>query len=239
MRDVTVGEPLSEVVLARRAQLPLKPEAVVLEGERVSLAPLDLERDVEALHGVSNGSPARLGEREVGAYDADALVWRYMSAGPFEDAEGLAEYLRCQVEAPNGLCRCVRDLPSGSPIGVANFMANSPQHLKVELGGIWYSPLAQGTGANIEATYLMLRHAFGLGYRRVEWKCNALNARSRRAALRMGFTFEGIQESHYIVKGRNRDTAWFRILDREWGGVRTHLEGLLGGEPNRHAPGCR
>jgi RimJ/RimL family protein N-acetyltransferase len=75
----------------------------------------------------------------------------------------------------------------------------------------------------------MLRHAFALGYRRLEWKCNALNERSRRAALRMGFQFEGVQEAHMIVKGRNRDTAWFRILDHEWGDVQERLEMLLAG----------
>jgi RimJ/RimL family protein N-acetyltransferase len=106
-------------------------------------------------------------------------------------------------------------------------MTNFPQHLKVELGSIWYSPVAQRTSANTEATYLMLKHAFAIGYRRLEWKCNALNERSRKAALRMGFRFEGIQESHYIIKGRNRDTAWYRILDSEWPEVETHLESLL------------
>ncbi len=75
---------------------------------------------------------------------------------------------------------------------------------------------------------MMLRHAFALGYRRVEWKCDALNERSRRAALRLGFTFEGIQDAHWIIKGRNRDTAWFRLLDREWPAVRAALEGRLG-----------
>lgn len=102
-----------------------------------------------------------------------------------------------------------------------------PEHLKIELGSIWYSPLVQRTAANTEATYLMLQHAFELGYRRVEWKCNAKNERSRRAALRMGFQFEGIQESHVIIKDRNRDTAWFRVLDREWPDVKERLEGML------------
>ncbi|MDQ3854797.1 MAG: GNAT family N-acetyltransferase [Chloroflexota bacterium] len=231
MHHVALGEPLSLGTLARRETLPVKPEAVILGGERVRLAPLELDRDVETLHALSNGKPARIGQREVGAYDPDALVWRYMFGGPFSDADALAAYLRVQVETPDGLCLCVHDAPSDTPIGVVNFVANSPQHLKVEIAGVWYSPLAQRTGANTEATYLMLLHAFGLGYRRVEWKCDSLNARSRAAALRMGFTFEGIQEAHYIVKGRNRDTAWFRILDREWDAVRTHLEALLMREP--------
>jgi RimJ/RimL family protein N-acetyltransferase len=227
VEEFPLGAPLPGEVLARRETLPLKPEPVELDGSIVRLTPLDVARDAEALHAVSDGRPVRIGGREVAAYDADALVWHYMNAGPFPTAEDLAEYLRAQVDAPDGLCLCVRDAPSGAPIGVVNFMANVRQHLKVELGGIWYGPAAQGTGANMEATYLMLRHAFGLGYRRVEWKCNALNTRSRRAAERLGFTFEGIQESHYIVKGRNRDTAWFRVLEGEWDGVRARLEGLL------------
>jgi RimJ/RimL family protein N-acetyltransferase len=121
----------------------------------------------------------------------------------------------------------VCDVESGHPVGVANYMNNVPAHLKVELGSIWYSPIVQRTHANTEATYLMLKHAFELGYRRLEWKCDSMNQRSRRAALRMGFTFEGIQEYHFIIKGRNRDTAWFRILDKEWTDVKQHLENLL------------
>ncbi|MBA2450526.1 MAG: GNAT family N-acetyltransferase [Chloroflexi bacterium] len=221
------GAKLDDEVLARRARLPLRVAPVTLVGSLVRLAPLDLERDVHALHAVSNGQPATLGDRQVGAYDAESVIWRYMAGGPFGRAEELAAWLQAQVDAPNGLCLCVFDAPTGRPIGVATFMSNVPEHLKVELGSIWYSPLAQRMGANTEATYLMLRHAFELGYRRVEWKCDALNQRSRRAALRMGFTCEGIQECHYIVKGRNRDTAWFRILDREWPAVKGLLERLL------------
>ena len=229
MLDSQQGARLDDEQLARRESLPVKMAAVTLTGSVVRLAPLELERDVEPLHAVSNGEPARVGERQIEGYDADATIWRYMSGGPFSSAEDLAAWLRVQVEAPNGLCLCVFDAPTGQPIGVANFMSNAPQHLKVELGSIWYSPLAQRTGANTEATYLMLRHAFDLGYRRVEWKCDTLNWPSRRAALRMGFKFEGIQEHHYIIKGRNRDTAWFRILDHEWPAVKVLLERLLNG----------
>jgi RimJ/RimL family protein N-acetyltransferase len=135
--------------------------------------------------------------------------------------------LQAHVNASNGLCLCVFDLASGRHVGVTNFMNNSPAHLKIELGGIWYSPIIQRTQANTEATYLMLKHAFDLGYRRLEWKCHSHNERSRRAALRMGFKFEGVQESHMIVKGRNRDTAWFRILETEWPEVKEKLELLL------------
>lgn len=221
------GETLPEDVLARRERLPVKPDPVILEGERVRLRPLDLERDLEPLFAVSNGQPATLGDRSVGPYDADADVWRYMPAGPFTDTAELGSYLRGLAETPNILPLCVEDVATGQPVGVVTFMSNEPAHLKIELGNIWYSPLVQGTGANREATYLMLRHAFGLGYRRVEWKCDALNARSRHTAQRMGFTFEGIQDAHFIVKGRNRDTAWFRILDHEWPEVKTRLEAMI------------
>jgi RimJ/RimL family protein N-acetyltransferase len=220
-------DPLPAEWLQRRAALPLKPAPVVLTGAFVCLEPFEVAQHLEALYTVSNGSPVAVGDRAVGAYDADEVIWRFMFAGPFATLDDFAAYMRSQTSAANGLPFCVIDLPSGQPVGVANYINNVPDHLKIELGSIWYSPMVQRTPANTEATYLMLCHAFDLGYRRVEWKCHSLNERSRRAALRMGFVFEGIQEQHMIVKGRNRDTAWFRILDHEWPGVKQHLEALL------------
>jgi RimJ/RimL family protein N-acetyltransferase len=100
----------------------------------------------------------------------------------------------------------------------------------LELGHIWYVPEAQRTGVNTEAVYLMLSESFDrLGYRRVEWKCDSLNERSRRAAIRLGFTFEGIFRQHMIVKGKNRDTAWFSLLDHEWPDAKKRLEASLRG----------
>jgi len=222
-----VGIELSADVIACSTALPLKPAAVTLTGKHIKLVPIDLQRDNEALFAVSNGSPAELGARRIDSYDSDALIWRYMSAGPFPSSCKLAAFLFAQERAENGLCFCVFDLASDRQIGVVNYLNNFPAHLKIELGNIWYSPLVQGTKANLEATYLLLQHAFDLGYRRVEWKCDSLNVRSRKAALRMGFKFEGIQESHFIIKGRNRDTAWFRILDSEWPQVQQLLLSLL------------
>ncbi len=215
---------LPPVVLAKRTLLPEKPDPVVLTGRTVRLAPLDIPRDAALLFEMTNGKKISLGEKSIDPYDPDGLIWRYMFYGPFKTAEDLAESLVPQVHASNGLCLTVFDRASGIPVGVANLMSNSPMHLKIELGGIWYSPIVQRTRANTEAVYLMLKHAFDLGYRRVEWKCDALNERSRRAALRIGFQFEGIQERHMIVKNRNRDTAWFRILDVEWPAVKKNLE---------------
>jgi len=205
---------LPAAVLARRAALPAKPAPVVLTGSVVELRPLELDADVDALYAVASGAACRLGARSCDAYDPDERVWRYMSGGPFADPAALRGWLAPQVAAPDGLPLAV--LLDGAPVGAACFIANQPAHLKIELGTIWYGPIAQGTGASAEATYLMLAHAFALGYRRVEWKCDARNERSRRAALAYGFTFEGVQDAHYIIKGRNRDTAWFRMLDSEW-----------------------
>jgi RimJ/RimL family protein N-acetyltransferase len=205
-KNLTVYPP---EVLARRDRLPVKPAAVVLRGTRVVLEPLDLDRDVDALHAISNGS----GDP---AYDPDERIWRYMSGGPFRDAAGLRAWLATQDAAPDGQPFVVR--AEGHAVGVANLIANQPQHLKIELGSIWYGPVAQRTGVSREATELLLAHVFGLGYLRAEWKCDALNEPSRRAALSYGFQFEGIQDAHYIIKGRRRDTAWFRMLAHEWTG---------------------
>jgi RimJ/RimL family protein N-acetyltransferase len=197
-------------VLARRQHLPARPAPIVLTGTLVELRPLDLDADVAALHAVSSGAACR----GLDGYDPDARVWRYMSGGPFADAAALRGWLAPQVAAGDGLPLAVR--MTGELVGVACFIANQPAHLKLELGSIWYGPIAQGTGCAAEATYLMLEHAFALGYRRVEWKCDARNEPSRRAAAAYGFTFEGVQDAHYIIKDRNRDTAWFRMLDHEW-----------------------
>jgi RimJ/RimL family protein N-acetyltransferase len=208
-------------VLARRDALPKKPAEVVLTGSLVVVEPLDLDGDVDALYLVSNGEPFALGDRTVEDYDPEARVWRYMSGGPFATAGALRAWLAHQDTAEDGRSFVVRDKPTGTPIGVANLLANHPEHLKIELGSIWYGPIAQRTGVSHEVTLLLLEYVFALGYRRAEWKCDARNEASRRAALRYGFSFEGVQEGHYIIKGRNRDTAWYRMLDHEWATTRT------------------
>jgi RimJ/RimL family protein N-acetyltransferase len=213
---------LSSEVLGRRQTLPIKPAPVTLSGRHVRLSPVDPARDAAALFAVSNGSPATLGERTIGAYDAEALIWRFMADGPYATLDEFRAGLMARAAVPNALALTVFDQATGQPVGMTNLMSNSPEHLKIELGGIWYSPLVQRTPANTEATYLMLKHAFDLGYLRVEWKCHVANERSRRAALRMGFQFEGIQESHMIIKDRLRDTAWYRILASEWPTVSAH-----------------
>jgi RimJ/RimL family protein N-acetyltransferase len=190
--------PLPAEVLARRERLPIKPAPVQLRAGDVEVRPLDLDGDVDELQQASR----------------DDRVWTWMSGGPFGDAQALRAWLALQDAAPDGRPFTVRS--GGRPVGVANLIANQPQHLKIELGSIWYGVAAQRTGVSRAVTRLLLAHVFALGYRRAEWKCDALNEASRRAALSYGFRFEGIQDAHYIIKGRNRDTAWFRMLDHEW-----------------------
>lgn len=219
-----MGPTLDAAALAARDALPRKPAPVELVGPRVLLRPLVLPQDAEPLHRVSDGSPLALGAlRMVDAYDPERLVWRYLSGGPFPDAAALAAWLGSQDAALDGRPFAVVDRASGHPVGVANLMSNVPEHLRIELGNIWYGPLVQGGGYNTETTWLLLRHVFALGYRRVEWKCDARNLRSRAAALSMGFRYEGTFAQHYVIKGRERDSAWFRMLRHEWPRIEPRL----------------
>jgi RimJ/RimL family protein N-acetyltransferase len=116
-------------------------------------------------------------------------------------------------------------LPRERPAGIASYLRITPEQGVIEIGHIWFGTQLRRSTAATEAIYLLARHAFDeLGYRRLEWKCNALNAPSRRAAERFGFTFEGVFRKHMVVKGRNRDTAWYAITDDEWPRIRAGFE---------------
>lgn len=215
-------------MLALTHSLPLKPAPVTLGGRFVRLEPLE-QRHAPVLYAHSNGAPIELAGRTIPAYDADELIWRYLFVGPFQDFSTFARYIDESIASTDRLSLCVIEQASGQPMGVVTLMSNVPAFLRIELGGIWYSPVVQRTQANLEGAYLMLSHCFALGYRRVEWKCDSRNERSRRSALRIGFTFEGVQEYHMIVKSQSRDTAWYRMLDHEWLVVKARLETMLYG----------
>src|SRR5699024_5861933 len=134
--------------------------------------------------------PIAVPSLEYPAYNADALIWRWLFIGPFATQDDLATSLSGQCAIRNALPFTVSLTETGQTVGTLTLMNNSPADLNIELGGIWYTPPVQRSPVNTEVTYLMLRHCFAVGYRRLEWKCNALNERSRRAAERMGFTFE-------------------------------------------------
>ena len=188
------------------------PERVTLDGQYVRLVPLDPSAHGDALFAGTCG------------LDNETL-WRYLFDGPYDDRAGP---LRAKADSADPLHFAIIDVPSGTALGTAALMRIEPAHRVIEVGSIIYSPALQRTRGATEAMYLLARHVFEtLGYRRYEWKCNALNAPSRRAARRLGFTFEGIFRQHMIMKGRNRDTAWFSMLDSEWPDRKARFERWL------------
>jgi RimJ/RimL family protein N-acetyltransferase len=154
--------------------------------------------------------------------EGDERIWTYLPYGPFERPEALeAGLLREAAASADPLFFTIASLPDERPLGMASYLRIAPEAGSIEIGHIWLGTPLQRTPAATEAIFLLARHAFeGLGYRRLEWKCDALNAASRRAADRFGFTFEGVFRQQMVVKGRNRDTAWYSIIDGEWPVIR-------------------
>lgn len=191
-----------------------------LVGTHVVLRPVKAATDAEALYAVSHPP---LG---------DLALWTYLPDGPYESPERLGETL-AWAEGPLQDAVYYALVPAGEhdPRGLAAYLRISRESGAIEIGHLWFGVGLARTTAATEAIYLLLGHAFDeLGYRRVEWKCNALNAASRSAAERFGFAFEGVFLQHMVVKGRNRDTAWYAITDRSWPAIRAGFEGWLAGE---------
>ncbi len=160
--------------------------------------------------------------------DADGRHWTYLSVGPFDDFDAYRAWMQKAEASEDPLYFAIVDLKSAKPVGVAAYMRIDRPNGVIEVGSINYSPLLQRTPAATEAMYLMMRRAFDeLGYRRYEWKCDSLNAPSRAAALRLGFTYEGLFRQAVVYKGRSRDTTWFSIIDSEWPRIKSGFERWL------------
>lgn len=191
-------------------------------GEFVTLSPVNPQADVEQLFAGTQGSATK------------EQVWTYLPYGPFDSVESMQAWLAQQAASNDELFFTVHHHGSQRRVGMVSIINIAKEMRRLEIGNIWYTPEAQRTQANTEAVYLMLCEAFDrLHYRRVEWKCDSLNAKSRAAALRLGFTFEGIFRQHMIRKGRNRDTAWFAMLDSEWPLIKRNFETWLYRNPER------
>jgi RimJ/RimL family protein N-acetyltransferase len=211
--DQIAEQPLGEPIDFTGAATPARIEH---RGRYTVLRPLRVEEDAPLLYAASH------------APTGDPTVWTYLYEGPFPDLETYRATLEQQAAGDDPLFFAVTRAEDGKPLGVASYLAIVPDHGTIEVGHIWFGPELKRTPAATEAIYLLARHAFDdLGYRRFEWKCNALNAPSRSAATRFGFDFEGIFRNHRVVKGRNRDTAWFAITDARWPALRTAFEAWL------------
>jgi RimJ/RimL family protein N-acetyltransferase/prolyl-tRNA editing enzyme YbaK/EbsC (Cys-tRNA(Pro) deacylase) len=182
-----------------------RPPRTPMQGKHVLLRPVDPDTDAGPLYAVSH------------APNGDPAIWTYLSDGPFASPQTLRDALLEWQRMDDPLSFTIVGGHGQGPLGMASFMRIDPDSGVIEIGRIWFGPPLQRTTAATEAIYLLAQRAFDeLGYRRLEWKCDALNVASCRAALRFGFTFEGVFRKHMVYKGRSRDTAWFAITDDEW-----------------------
>lgn len=182
---------------------PPRPGHRTLEGRCCSVEPLEVARHAAGLWAANS-------------LDPEGRMWTYLFSGPFRTFEEYREWLAPKESSEDPLFFAFVDRSRGQAVGMGSYLRIDPPNGAIEVGHLAFSPLMQRTPVATEAMYLMMRNAFDLGYRRYEWKCDALNARSRRAAGRLGFTFEGIFRQAVVYKHRNRDTAWYSVLDRDW-----------------------
>jgi RimJ/RimL family protein N-acetyltransferase len=213
MRLNEFGQPIGDPVEAWTARP--RPPRTPMVGRYCRVEPVDVDRHAAQLH-ASN------------LEGDDLRRWTYLSVDGFTDADEYAQWLGKASAGDDPVFHAIIDTGSGEAVGVAAYLRIDPGNGVIEVGHINYSSRLQQTRAATEAMFLMMRRAFDeLGYRRYEWKCDSLNEPSRRAAARLGFQFEGLFRQAIVYKGRNRDTAWFSILDREWPALRGAYEQWL------------
>lgn len=200
-----LGQPVG-VVVPNWSPRP-RPAREAMQGRFCRLEPVDV-----ATHGRALFDANRL--------DSEGGMWTYMAYGPFATFDEYRSWLEASAQSEDPLFFAIVDGTSGKAAGLASFLRINPASGSIEVGHLAYSPLLQRTAAATEAMFLMMQRAFELGYRRYEWKCNALNAPSRAAALRLGFQYEGTFRQAEVHKGRTRDSAWFSIIDKEWPALR-------------------
>ena len=199
------GQPIGEL-LPERWKPPPVPSPMTAEGAFVRVEPLDPEVHARDLF-------------EANELDGSGAGWTYLADGPFENFDSFAAWLSETSRGEDRMRFAFIDRTLGKACGFGSYLRMLPTQGSIEVGYIWHSPHLQRSSMSTEAMHLMMARAFELGYRRYEWKCDALNARSCRAAERLGFTFEGVFRKATHYKGRNRDTAWYSITDDEWPAV--------------------
>lgn len=201
-----------------------RPASTTLEGRYVRLEKLDPACHAQDLWAVLQGP------------GADPRLWDYLPYGPFDERQSFDVWLQGHARSTDPWFYSVVDSHAGKAQGIISFLSIVPEHGRIEIGHVTFGAAMQRTPKSTEAVYLLAREAFALGNRRLEWKCNADNARSKRAAQRLGFSHEGIFRQHMVVKSKNRDTAWYSIIDREWPDIAAGFERWLAQE-NQQADG--
>ncbi|WP_374403170.1 GNAT family N-acetyltransferase [Niveibacterium sp.] len=196
---------------------PPWPGGVALQGRFCRVEPLDPARHAEELFAAD-------------ALDHDGSSWTYLPYGPFTSLDEYRAWLTDMAAGQDPCFYAIVDAATGRAVGVCSYLRIDPAAGPIEVGHLHFSPLLQGKPAATEAMFLMMQQAFALGYRRYEWKCNSLNEPSRRAALRLGFTYEGCFRQARIDRGRNRDTTWYSVIDAEWPALKALFEQWLAPE---------
>jgi RimJ/RimL family protein N-acetyltransferase len=196
-----LGQPIGVVVPDWKS--PPYPTRITLSGQYCRVEPLDAKLHAAGLFAANSR-------------DTEGKIWTYFGYGPFTTFDSYLAWIAGTCCGNDPLFFAIIDLKTNEPLGVASYLRIDPANGSIEVGHINYSPQLQRTPIATEAMYLMMKNAFELGYRRYEWKCNACNAASRAAAQRFGFSFEGVFRQATVAKGRNRDTAWYAAIDKEW-----------------------
>lgn len=204
----------NEGELVANWKVPPRPGDEVFEGRYVRLEPLNADRHAADIH-------------RANSQDADGVIWKYLPYGPFSSVSGYHHWVRDNTAAGDPHFFAVIDTATGHAGGVMSLMRIAPEVGSTEVGHINLAPEIQRTPGATEAIYLLMQWAFESGYRRFEWKCDASNRRSRRSAERFGFSYEGVFRQHVISKGRNRDTAWFAAIDKEWPALKEAYQAWL------------
>ncbi|WP_138497061.1 GNAT family N-acetyltransferase [Nostoc sp. PA-18-2419] len=193
------------------------PDFFQLNGQFVTLSPLISERDIDVLYAASHGSP----EKEA--------VWNYLFYGPFDTPSKMKDWVETNlVDKSDPLTWTVFENSAKTQVGIVALLAIAPNHGRAEIGHVWFTPAVHKSKVNTESQFLLLQHLFDHhSYRRVEWKCDSLNHASRTTAARMGFIYEGRFRQHMFVRGKNRDTDWFAMTNKEWPRCKANFEKWL------------
>ena len=207
-----LGQPIGFPV--NQWQAPIRPPREPMAGRYCRVEPISVERHAAELF-------------EANRADTEGRIWTYLAYGPFDTLADYRGWLERTCLGDDPLFHAIIDAKTGQAVGVASYLRIDSANGVIEVGHINYSPRLQRSPAATEAMYLMMRRVFELGYRRYEWKCDSLNQKSRRAAQRYGFSYEGIFRQATLYKGRNRDTAWYASIDQEWPALQAAYEQWL------------